>query len=141
MDARHDAPPEGFRLPYDRRRKEQQEEKLAMLKRYPKWKAPSYEPDDSQGAADASLGGDPDSLAWDCQRNSIDFQMETADLHIEDDIEQEPPRVELKPPVDCKDVQDVGADKEYTPMNKRKAEAFVDPMTGRLYADGKKQRP
>ena len=55
--ARHDAPPGGFKLPYDKHRKEQQADRQAMLKKYPKWKAPSYEPSSSsQGAADSFLG-------------------------------------------------------------------------------------
>ena len=46
-DAWQDAAPGGFKLPDHKRRQEQQEERLEMLMRYPKWKAPSYEPDDS----------------------------------------------------------------------------------------------
>ena len=106
---------------------------------------------------DASIGFDNDEaddfmdempivpLEWDIQEEEeeedgiIYTYQSQARLHgIEDDIPQEAPRVARRPPVDKRDVADMGTEKEQTAPWRKGKHAFED-IDGRFYAAGKKK--
>ena len=157
----HDAPPEGFNLEFDPRREAQHQEDQDMFRSNPSWRVPlpqTYQRASSsheeivasssgEEIVDASIGFDNDKaedfvdevskvpVDWDIQEGfmSVDHQ-----YGIEDDIPPEAPRVARRPPMDKKDVRDMGTEKEQTAPWRRGKHAFED-VDGRYYAEGKKR--
>ena len=169
----HDAPPEGFHLEFDPRRKKQREEEQQLLRSNPSWRLPlpqtyhssssSHEvnpyPVGALDIVDASIGFDEDTAEdfedefpavpkeWDIQKlreedpedgvvYTFQSNVEAKRYGIEDDVPQEAPRVARRPPMDKRDVSDMGTEKEKTAPWRKGKHAFED-VDGRFYAAGK----
>ena len=115
------------------------------------------EADEVGDLVDASIGFDNDRaddfvdempvvpLEWDIQAEEEEedgiiykYQSQASQYGIEDDIPQEAPRVARRPPVDKRDIADMGSEKEKTAPWRKGKHSFED-IDGRFYAAGKKK--
>ena len=148
-------------MEFDPRREAQQQEVQELLRSNPSWKVPlphthqrassSHEEivasSSDEDIVDASIGFDNDKaedfvdevskvpVEWDIQEEYISVNHQYG---IEDDIPPEAPRVARRPPMDKKDVRDMGTDKEQTALWRRGKHAFED-VNGRYYVEGKRK--